>query len=79
MTAATGLKRLAIAVAGIVAAAFATLVGLSFLMPATSVRDAVKKALPKEAPHPGSFRVAGGAQPGAEAQAEAEAPAGSGA
>lgn len=42
MIAATGLKRLAIAVAGVAAAAFATLVGLSFLIPATSIRDAVK-------------------------------------
>ena len=42
MTAAIGLKRLAIAVAGLVAAAFATLIALSFLIPAASVRDAVK-------------------------------------
>ena len=42
MTAATGLKRLAIAVAAVVAAAFATLVALSFLIPAATVRDAVK-------------------------------------
>ncbi len=42
MTAATGLKRLAIAVAGVAAAAFAMLIGLSFLIPATSIRDAVK-------------------------------------
>ena len=42
MTAATGLKRLAIAVAGAAAAVFATLVGLSFLIPAASIRDAVK-------------------------------------
>jgi len=45
VTAANGLKRLAIAVAGVAAAAFATLVGLSFLIPATSVRDAVKKEI----------------------------------
>ena len=45
MTAATGLKRLAIAVAGVAAAAFATLIGLSFLIPATSIRDAVKKEI----------------------------------
>ncbi len=43
MTAATGLKRLAIAVAGLVAAAFVTLIGLSFLIPTEAVRDAVKK------------------------------------
>ena len=42
VTAATGLKRLAIAVAGVVAAAFVTLVALSFLIPAAAVRDAVK-------------------------------------
>jgi len=42
VTAAIGLKRLAIAVAGLVAAAFATLIALSFLIPAASVRDAVK-------------------------------------
>jgi AsmA protein len=42
VTAATGLKRLAIAVAGVVAAAFVTLVALSFLIPATAERDAVK-------------------------------------
>jgi len=42
VTAATGLKRLAIAVAAVVAAAFATLVALSFLIPAATVRDAVK-------------------------------------
>jgi AsmA protein len=42
LTAAIGLKRLAIAVAVIVAAAFVTLVALSFLVPAASVRDAVK-------------------------------------
>ncbi len=43
MTAAKGLKRLAIAVAALVAAAFATLIGLSFLIPTDAVRDAVKK------------------------------------
>jgi AsmA protein len=42
VTAAIGLKRLAIAVAAMVAAAFVTLVALSFLIPAASVRDAVK-------------------------------------
>ena len=45
MTAATGLKRLAIAVAAVVAAAFVTLVALSFLIPAASVRDAVAKEI----------------------------------
>ena len=45
MIAATGLKRLAIAVAAIVAAAFVTLIALSFLIPATTVRDAVKKEI----------------------------------
>ena len=42
MTAATGLKRFGIAVAALVAAAFATLIGLSILIPAATVRDAVK-------------------------------------
>jgi AsmA protein len=42
LTAAKGLKRLAIAVAALVAAAFATLIGMSFLIPAASMRDAVK-------------------------------------
>jgi AsmA protein len=42
VTAATGLKRLAIAVAAVIAAAFVTLVALSFLIPAAAVRDAVK-------------------------------------
>ena len=42
MTAATGLKRLAIAVAAVVSAAFVTLIALSFLIPDASVRDAVK-------------------------------------
>ena len=45
MTAATGLKRLAIAIATMIAAAFATLVALSFLMPAASVRDAVDREI----------------------------------
>ena len=42
MTAAIGFKRLAIAVAAIVGAAFVTLVALSFLIPAAAIRDAVK-------------------------------------
>jgi AsmA protein len=42
LTAASGLKRLAIAVAGLVAAAFVVLIALSFLIPATSVRDSVR-------------------------------------
>ena len=42
MTAAIGWKRLAIAVAALGAAAFVTLIALSFLIPAASVRDAVK-------------------------------------
>ncbi len=45
VTAATGLKRLAIAVAAVAAAAFVTLVALSFLIPAASVRDAVKSEI----------------------------------
>src|SRR6202795_799735 len=45
VTAATGLKRLAIAVAAMVAAAFVTLVALSFLIPPASVRDAVKSEI----------------------------------
>ena len=45
MTAAIGLKRLAIAVVTVVAAAFVTLVALSFLIPAASVRDAVKSEI----------------------------------
>lgn len=45
MTVATGLKRLAIAVAAVVGAAFATLIALSFLMPAAAVRDAVKSEI----------------------------------
>jgi AsmA protein len=42
VTAATGLKRLAIAVAAVVSAALVTLIALSFLIPDASVRDAVK-------------------------------------
>src|ERR1700743_216576 len=42
LTAAIGFKRLAIAVAAMVAAAFVTLIALSFLIPAASVRNAVK-------------------------------------
>jgi AsmA protein len=42
VTAAIGFKRLALAVAAIVAAAFVTLVALSFLIPPGSVREAVK-------------------------------------
>ncbi len=45
MTAAIGLKRLAIAVAAVLAAAFATLVGLSILIPASSVREAVRSEI----------------------------------
>jgi AsmA protein len=45
VTAATGLKRLAIAVAAVVAAVFVTLVTLSFVIPAASVRDAVVKEI----------------------------------
>jgi len=45
VTAATGLKRLAIAVAAVIAAAFVTLVALSFLIPAAAVRDAVKSEI----------------------------------
>jgi AsmA protein len=45
VTAAIGLKRLAIAVATMVVAAFVTLVALSFLIPAASVRDAVKSEI----------------------------------
>jgi AsmA protein len=45
LTAAIGLKRLAIAAAAILAAAFVTLVALSILIPATSVRDAVKSEI----------------------------------
>jgi large subunit ribosomal protein L3 len=39
------------------------------------VRDAVKRALPKDAPQPGKFRVRGGDGGGAQSQAPAEAPA----
>jgi AsmA protein len=45
LTVATGLKRLAIAVAAMVAVAFVTLVALSFLIPAAAVRDAVAKQI----------------------------------
>jgi AsmA protein len=45
LTAATGLKRAAIAVAAMVAAAFFTLIALSFLIPAAAVRDAVAKEI----------------------------------
>ena len=45
MTAATGLKRLAIAAAATIATAFVTLIALSFLIPAAAVRDAVAKEI----------------------------------
>ncbi len=45
MTAAPGLKRLAIAVATLIAVAFVTLIALSFLIPAASVRDAVRSEI----------------------------------
>ena len=45
MTAAPGFKRLAIAAAALVAAVFITLVGLSFLIPPATVRDAVTKEI----------------------------------
>jgi AsmA protein len=45
LTSAIGLNRLAIAVAAILAAAFVTLVALSILIPASSVRDAVKSEI----------------------------------
>jgi AsmA protein len=45
LTVATGLKRLAIAVAAMVAVAFVTLIALSFLIPAAAVRDAVAKQI----------------------------------
>ena len=45
MIAATGLKRLAIAVAAVIAAALLTLVAVSFLIPAATVRDAVAKQI----------------------------------
>ena len=37
-----------------------------------TVRDAVKKALPKEVPQPGKFRITGEASPGAAAEAPAQ-------
>jgi len=40
-----------------------------------TVRDAVKKALPKDVPKPGKFRLAEGADAAPEAPAEASAPA----
>jgi len=45
LTVATGLKRLAIAVAAVVAVALLTLVTLSFLIPAATVRDAVARQI----------------------------------
>jgi AsmA protein len=45
VTAATGLKRLAITIAAVVAGAVVTLVALSFLIPAASVRDAVAEEI----------------------------------
>ena len=45
MTAATGLKRLAIAVGAVVAAVVISLVALSFFIPASKVRDAVAKEI----------------------------------
>jgi AsmA protein len=45
LTAATGFKRVTIAVAAMVAAAFVTLIVLSFLIPAAAVRDAVTKEI----------------------------------
>jgi len=45
VTAAPGLKRLAIAVAALIAAAFVTLIALSFLIPAASVREAVRSEI----------------------------------
>jgi AsmA protein len=45
LTAATGLKRLGIAAAAMIAAVFVTLIALSFLMPAASVRDTVAKQI----------------------------------
>jgi large subunit ribosomal protein L3 len=39
------------------------------------VRDAVKRALPKDAPQPGKFRVRGGESGGAQSEGPAEAPA----
>src|SRR6202020_954869 len=40
-----------------------------------AVRDAIKKPLPKEAPKPGKFKVANGAEPAAEAPAQETAQA----
>jgi AsmA protein len=45
VTAATGLKRFAIAVVAVIAAVFVALVALSFLIPAASVRDAVAREI----------------------------------
>ena len=45
MTAATGLKRLAIAVSAVVAAVVISLIALSFFIPAAKVRDAVAKEI----------------------------------
>ncbi|MGB6538934.1 MAG: AsmA family protein [Xanthobacteraceae bacterium] len=45
MTAAKGLKRLAIALAALAAAALSTLIALSFLIPSATVRDAVKQEI----------------------------------
>ena len=45
LTAATGFKRVALAAGAIVAVAFVTLVALSFLIPAATVRDAVAKEI----------------------------------
>src|SRR6516164_7350871 len=42
---AAGLKRLAVAVAAVIAAALLTLVAVSFLIPASTVRDAVAKQI----------------------------------
>jgi AsmA protein len=45
LIAATGLKRVAIAVAAMIVVAFVTLIALSFLMPAATVRDAVAQEI----------------------------------
>jgi AsmA protein len=45
LTAATGLKRLAIAIAAVIAAVVVTLAVLSYVIPAASVRDAVAKEI----------------------------------
>ena len=45
MTAASGLKRLAIAVSAVIAAVFVALVALTILIPAASVRDAVAREI----------------------------------